>query len=100
MKQLKNIRVLGANKYELYISFAVVLAGFIQTAHLPQGYQDALIQSGALLIGLICVVNALRDTPKMHWLERAVAVVWFAILLFCTPTTLWYVAHIKGFADR
>jgi len=100
MKHLKNIRVLSPNKYELYISFFVVLIGFMQTAHMPQNYQDFLVISAALLVSLICVINALLDTGRMNWLERIIAVLWFAILMYVTPTAIWYIAHITSFADR
>jgi len=100
MKYLKKIRVSSPNKYELYISFFVVLIGFRQTLHLPQNYQDYLVISTALLVSLICVFNALLDAERMNWLEHVIAVLWFAILLFFTSTTIWHTAHVSSFANR
>jgi hypothetical protein len=100
MKRLKNIRVTGRNKYELYVSYLVVFIGFIQTAHLPQNYRDVLVASSTLLVGLFCALNSLLDIKRMNWLERVIAVPWFALLLFLTPIVIWNVAQIRTFADR
>lgn len=94
------MKVLRKNKYELYVSLVVAFVGFMLTAHLPHDYKDALVASCALLISLLCSVNALLDQKRMNSIERIIAVPWFVLLLFLTPFTIWQVAHITMFADR
>jgi NO-binding membrane sensor protein with MHYT domain len=94
------VKILKQNKYELYISFFVVVIGFLLTAHRPHNYKDVLVASSTLLVGLLCAFNALLDMKRMNWLERSLAVPWFLILLVLTPFTIWDVAHIGMFADR
>ncbi len=95
MKHPREFRILSPNKYQLYVSFFVALLGLMLSGYKTQTYQDCLVTSIALIVSLLCVINALLDTARMNYFERFIAFLWVVILLIFTPTTLWYIAHIK-----
>ena len=101
MRKAKKLKVLGPNKNELYLSFLIVLAGVLMTAHRPQNFNDLCITTSSCLLAFVCSLNAVCDLKRMNWFERALAVTWFALLLWATPISLWHAATHDGvFADR
>lgn len=94
------MRVLARNRYELYLSFFIVLIAFLLTAHFPLGIYNFLILAGSRVSALFCVVNALLDIRRMSLMEQAIAIPWFVFLVYSAPATVWWVAHVQGFADR
>jgi peptidoglycan/LPS O-acetylase OafA/YrhL len=81
-KRLKNLRALGKNKYEIYVSFVFVSLSFLLSFLLHREssrYEGSLITTGLSLIGFICAVNAVEDADRMNTIERIMANIWFFI---------------------
>ena len=94
------MNAVAKRKSELWISFAVALAGFLLTAHMPKGFVDVLIIAGTQLIAFLCALNALLDMKSMSIPERCIVIPWFCFLLYSAPSSIWWVATLRGFADR
>ena len=77
----RKIIIVAPNKYELYLSCLVVWFGIISKSA-PLYGPDAIIATGALLIGIVCEINALLDMQRMNWLEIILALGWLIVLLW------------------
>ena len=82
-------------KYELYVSFLIVLLGTFQMLNMPQGFNDYLIFNGSLILGLVCAINAVLDLKRMHPIERIIAIPWCCLLLVATPYFFWCAANVR-----
>jgi len=60
----------------------------------------ALVLAGAMVIGLLCAVNAMLDRDEMGVIETYVAGLWLVVMLILTPLTLYWVATIWEFSNR
>jgi hypothetical protein len=100
VKAATNMNAVAKRKSELWVSLAVALAGFLLTAHAPKGFVDLLIIAGTQVIALLCALNALLDLKRMLILEGCIVVPWFCFLLYSAPSSFWWAATLKFFADR
>ena len=66
----------------------------------PIGFVGALVLAGAMVVGLVCAVNAVLDRDEMGIIEMYVAFLWLMTMLISTPLTLYWIADIREFANR
>jgi hypothetical protein len=99
-KRMGRIRLVGKNRYELYLSFVIVGVGFCQSSVLPHGYEDRLLAAGSFVLGFVCALNAVLDSARMNAFERIIGISWCAVLFFITPVVIWKTAHIEVFSPR
>ena len=93
------MKVVAANRRELWVSITIVLAAFL-VQHVPIGLTSALILGGSVAIGLMCAVNAVLDLDEMGVVETYVAVLWLIAMLILTPLTFYCLLAIQEFANR
>lgn len=98
--KVRDWKIFKANKHEFYLSLAAILIGIFFGTTRPQSYRDVLVAAAAVLIGFACSLNAVLDKRRMNWLEFALALAWFAVLLFFAPLVLWHAFSIETFGDR
>ena len=92
-------KVASPNRWEMYVSFAVVAYG-VANMGLPVDLHEALLLPGCLLVASLCAFNALLDFRRLSIVERICVVPWSVFLLFVTPYIVWEMGHIRWFADR
>ena len=66
----------------------------------PVTFDSALMLSAAMVMGLLCAVNAVLDIDEMGVVETYVAVLWLIALVIMTALTLYPVASIREFASK
>ncbi|MBI3850205.1 MAG: hypothetical protein HY298_07935 [Verrucomicrobia bacterium] len=93
------MKVVAANRRELWISMLVVIAA-VCVSSIPVTFDGALMLAAAMVIGLLCAVNAVLDIDEMGVVETYVAVLWLIALMIMTPLTLYWVASIRDFANK
>jgi hypothetical protein len=93
-------RIIGRNRYELYLSILVVVIGFFYSAVRPQSFSHVMVSTGSLLIGLVCAINAISDYKRMSIAERIFALAWLVLLMFAVPWALWDTVTTKTFSFR
>ena len=93
------MKVVAANRQELWVSMAVVVVGVVFQV-VPIGFIGALILGGAMIVGLVCAVNAALDMDEMGVLETYVAGLWLIAMLILTPLTLYWLVTIREFATK
>jgi len=59
------MRIVAPNRHELLVSMAVVVVAAPLFTVVPIGFIGALVLSGAMVIGLLCAVNAVLDIDEM-----------------------------------
>ena len=94
------MKVVAANRYELWVSMAFVGVGVLFQVVRPIGFVGALGLGGAMVVALICAVNAVLDTDEMGVVETYVARLWLGAMLILTPLTLYGLATIGEFANK
>jgi hypothetical protein len=94
------VNVFRANRRELWVSMVVVVFGGEGASLVPVSFEGALIISAAMVIGLLCAVNAMLDRDRMGLIETYVAGLWLIVMLILTPLTLYWVGSIREFANK
>ena len=93
------MKAVAANRHELWASMAiVVVAVLVQVS--PIGFVGALVLGGAMVVGLLCAVNAVLGLDEMGVVETYIAVIWLIALLIFTPLTLYWLGTIREFGNR
>lgn len=85
--RIRLLKVVAPNRYELYVSFILVIVGLYFSASRHTGFYHNLKPICCWLLALTCIYNAILDKKHLHWIEYGFALLWFAVLLFCT---LWF----------
>ena len=93
------MKVAAANRRELPVSIAIVVTTVLFQV-VPIGFVGALILGGAMVVGLVCAVNAMLDKDEMGVIETYIAGLWLTVMLIMTPLTLYWLATIREFANR
>jgi hypothetical protein len=93
------MKVVAANRRELWVSIAIVLAAVV-IQRVPLGFTCALVLGGSMAIGLVCAVNAALGLDEMGVVETYIAVLWLIALLILTPLTFYCLLGIQEFANR
>ena len=93
------MNIVAPNRRELPVSMAVVVAPLLFQV-VPIGFAGALVLGGAMVVGLICALNAFLDRDEMGVVETYVAGLWLIVLLIITPLTLYWLATIREFANK
>ena len=93
------MKVVAANRHELWVSMVVVVAAVLIQI-MPIGFVGALILAAAMVVGLLCAVNAALDIDEMGVIETYVAGLWLIAMLILTPLTLYWIASIREFANK
>lgn len=88
-----NMRIVAANRHELPVSIAVVVAAVLFQV-VPIGIVGALILGGAMVVGLLCAVNTILDKDEMGVIETYVASLWLIVMLIMTPLTIYWVGTL------
>ena len=93
------MKVVAANRHELWISMAVVVAAALFQV-VPIGFVGALVLAGGMVVGLVCAVNAMLARDEMGVIETYLAGLWLIAMLILTPLTFYWVATIREFANK
>ncbi|HEX8834009.1 MAG TPA: hypothetical protein VF719_07395 [Abditibacteriaceae bacterium] len=96
----RRLGIIGRNRYELYLSLAVVIIGFCYSAVRPQSFNHVMASIGSLVLGLVCAINAVMDHKRMFAAERVFALMWLVILVFATTWTVWDTVTMETFSPR
>lgn len=78
----------------------LVVIAAVCVSSIPVTFDGALMLAAAMVIGLLCAVNAVLDIDEMGVVETYVAVLWLIALMIMTPLTLYWVASIRDFANK
>lgn len=93
------MNIVAPNRRELPVSMVVVAAAVLFQV-VPIGFVGALVLGGAMVVGLVCAVNAMLDRDEMGVVEIYVAGLWLIVMLIATPLTLYWLATIREFANK
>ena len=94
------MKVVAANRRELWVSITIVLLAALVVQHVPIGFAGALILGGSVAIGLVCAVNAVLDLDEMGVVETYVSVIWLITMLILMPLIFYWLLTIQEFANR
>ena len=93
------MKVVAESRQELWVSIAVVIVA-VSLCRMPVGFFGVLLLSSAMIIGLLCAVNAVLAIDEMGLFERAISVLWLISMVILTPFTLYWAATIRDFANK
>ena len=97
---VRQLTIVGRNRYELYLSFVIVFIGFCYSAVRPQSFHHMMVSTGSLLFGLVCAINAVSDHKRMYSFERILAATWLIVLICATGWAVWDTATIETFSPQ
>lgn len=76
------LKILGKNRYELYISFGLVAFAVWLAVQQWDSYVFYVLMLSSFVLGFVCALNAFLDRARMGHVERFVTIIWYSILIF------------------